>query len=47
MEHKEQTPNPSEQMILQMLRNLDYGEIIITVHNGKPTILEVSKKIKL
>ena len=34
-------------MILQMLRNLDYGEIIITVHNGKPTMLEVSKKIKL
>ena len=47
MEHKEQALTPPEQMILQVLRKLDYGEIIITVHNGKPTMLEVSKKIKL
>ena len=46
MENKEQTLNPTEQTILEALRNLDYGEITITVHNGKPTIMEVSKKIK-
>ena len=46
MENKEQTLNPTEQAILEALRNLDYGEITITVHNGKPTIMEVSKKIK-
>ena len=46
MENKEQTLNPTEQTILEALRNLDYGEITITVHNAKPTIMEVSKKIK-
>lgn len=46
MENKEQTLNPTEQSILEALRSLDYGEITITVHNGKPTIMEVSKKIK-
>ena len=46
MEDKKQTLNPSEQAILEMLRSLDYGEITITVHNGKQTIMEVSKKIK-
>ena len=46
MEQKEQTLNPSEQTILEVLRSMDYGEITITVHNGKPTIMEVSKKIK-
>ena len=46
MENKEQTLNPTEQTILETLRSLDYGEITITVHNGKPTLMEVSKKIK-
>jgi len=46
MEDKIQTPNPTEQAILEALRNLDYGEITVTVHDGKPTIMEVSKKIK-
>ena len=46
MDNKEQTLNPTEQAILKALRELDYGEIVITVHNGTPTIMEVSKKIK-
>ena len=46
MEQTEQTLNPSEQMILDMLRSLDYGEVLITIHNGKPSMMEVSKKIK-
>ena len=46
MEQTKQTLNPSEQMILDMLRSLDYGEVLITIHNGKPTMMEVSKKIK-
>lgn len=47
MEQKEQTLNPSEQTILEVLRSMDYGEVSITVHNGKPSMMEVSKKIKL
>ena len=46
MEDKTQTLNPTEQAILEALRDLDYGELTVTVHNGKPTIMEVSKKIK-
>ncbi|MBR5536362.1 MAG: YezD family protein [Clostridia bacterium] len=43
----DKTPNPTEQAILQAVRTLDYGTVAITVHDGKPTLLEVSKKIKL
>jgi len=46
-EKKEQTLNPSEQAILETLRNLDYGEVTVTVHDQKPVLMEVTKKIKL
>ena len=46
MENKEQTLNPTEQAILETIRSMDYGEITVTIHNGKPTLMEVSKKIK-
>lgn len=47
MEKKEQTLNPSEQTILETLRAMDYGEVTITVHDQKPVLMEVTKKIKL
>lgn len=47
MEKKEQTLNPSEQTILEALRAMDYGEVTITVHDQKPVLMEVTKKIKL
>lgn len=43
----DKTLNPTEQAILQAIRRLDYGTVTVTVHDGKPTLLEVSKKIKL
>ena len=43
----DKTPNPTEQAILQAIRTLGYGTVTVTVHDGKPTLLEVSKKIKL
>lgn len=43
----DKTLNPSEQAILQAIRTLGYGTVTVTVHDGKPTLLEVSKKIKL
>ena len=43
----DKTLNPTEQAILQTIRRLDYGTVTVTVHDGKPTLLEVSKKIKL
>ena len=46
MDNKEQTLNPTEQAILKAIRELDYGEVVVTIHNGTPTIMEVSKKIK-
>ena len=43
----DKTLNPTEQAILQAIRRLDYGTVTVTVHDGKLTLLEVSKKIKL
>ena len=47
MERKEQTLDPAERTILETLRRLNYGTVTITVHEGKPIMMDVSKKIKL
>ena len=47
MERKEQTLDPAERTILETLRRLNDGTVTITVHEGKPTMMDVSKKIKL
>ncbi len=43
----EATLDPAERTILETLRRLNYGTVTITVHEGKPTMMDVSKKIKL
>ena len=47
MQNNTKTPDPTEQAILEAIRSLDYGEITITIHDQKPVLMEVVKKIKL
>lgn len=47
MEDTKRVPAPTEQRILEVLRSMDFGQLTITVHDGKAVMLEISKKIKL
>lgn len=40
----EQLRNPSEQKLLEALRSLEDGKVIVKVHNGIPATMEVWEK---
>ena len=45
-EQKKQQPEPTHQAVIEAIKALDYGTVTVTIHDGKPVLLEVSKKIK-
>lgn len=47
MEDTKKMPVPTEQRILEVLRSMDFGQLTITVHDGRAVMLEIAKKIKL
>lgn len=47
MEETRKLPDATEQRILETLRAMDYGQLTITVHDGRAVLIEVAKKIKL
>ena len=47
MEETKKLPDVTEQRILDTLRAMDYGQLTITVHDGRVVLMEVAKKIKL
>lgn len=45
-DQKIQELDPTQQTIIEAIKALDYGTVTVTIHDGKPVLLEVSKKIK-
>ena len=37
----------SEREILRMVRELDYGKLVVTIKNGKPVHAEMQKSVPL
>ena len=37
----------TQSTIIEAIKALDYGTVTVTIHDGKPVMLEVSKKVKL
>lgn len=45
-EQKRQELDPTQKTIIEAIKALDYGTVTVTIHDNKPVLLEVSKKIK-
>ena len=45
-EQKNQQLGPTHQTIIEAIKALDYGTVTVTIHDGKPVLLEVTKKVK-
>ena len=46
-ETKVQELDLTQSTIMEAIKALDYGTVTVTIHDGKPVMLEVSKKVKL
>ena len=46
-QREEETVNEQERHIIQLMRELGYGQLIVSIKNGKPVHVETRKSISL